>query len=46
MRRSLRRHLTNDNIKLKKDAFEMLCLDFFASHHFYERIEKRKAKKP
>lgn len=44
MRRFLRKHLNEDNIKLNKDAFEMLCLDFFASHHFYDRIARHKAK--
>src|ERR1700682_4224373 len=44
MRRFLRKHLTKDNIKLNKDGFEMLCLDFFASHHFYDRVDKRKAR--
>jgi hypothetical protein len=44
MRRFLRKHLTKDNIKLNKDGFEMLCLDFFGSHHFYDRVHKRKAR--
>lgn len=45
MRRFLKKRLNKDNIKLNKDGFEMLCLDFFASRHFYDRIAQRKAKK-
>ena len=45
MRRFLRRHLRKDNIKLNSDAFEMLCSDFFCSHHFYNRVDQLKAKK-
>jgi protein-arginine kinase activator protein McsA len=46
MRRFLKNRLTKDNIKLNRDGFEMLCLDFFGSHHFYDRIDKRNSKKP
>jgi DNA polymerase III delta subunit len=40
MRRFLKKRLTEDGIKLNRDAFEMLCHDFFGSHYFYERAEK------
>ena len=42
MRRYLKKRLTKDGIKLNRDGFEMLCLDFFGSHHFYERADKLK----
>lgn len=42
MRRFLKEHLAKDNIKLNRDGFEMLCHDFFGSHHFYDRIDKRR----
>jgi len=44
MRRFLREQLRKDNMKVSGDALEMLCIDFFSSRHFYERIEKVKAK--
>jgi hypothetical protein len=44
MRRFLRKRLTKDNINLNRDGFEMLCHDFFGSHHFYDRIDERKRK--
>lgn len=40
MRRFLKQRLTKDNIKLNADGFDMLCHDFFCSHHFYDRIDK------
>jgi len=46
MRRFLRAHLTKDKIKLNRDGFEMLCNDFFGSHHFYDRIKKRRSNGP
>ena len=42
MRVFLRAHLTNDGVELNEDGFQMLCSDFFGSHHFYERVDKRK----
>ena len=42
MRRYLKKRLTKDGVKLNRDGFEMLCLDFFGSHHFYERVDKLK----
>jgi hypothetical protein len=42
MRRYLKKRLAKDGIKLNRDGFEMLCLDFFGSHHFYERANKLK----
>jgi hypothetical protein len=40
MRRFLRQQLLRDNIKISGDGFEMLCHDFFGSHHFYDRAQK------
>jgi len=42
MRRFLKKRLEKDGIKLNRDGFEMLCHDFFCSHHFYERADKWK----
>lgn len=47
MRRFLLEQLTKDKIELNKEAFDMVCGDFFGSHHFYTRIDeynKRKGK--
>jgi len=41
----LREHLTKDKIELNEDAFEMLCRDFFGSHHFYRHADEHKRKK-
>jgi protein-arginine kinase activator protein McsA len=41
----LREHLKKDKIEMNEDAFEMLCKDFFCSHHFYTRIDEHKRKK-
>jgi len=41
MRDFLREHLTKDKIELNEDAFEMLCRDFFGSHHFYRHKRKK-----
>jgi hypothetical protein len=40
MRRFLKKRLTKDKIRVTGDAFDMLCHDFFGSHHFYERVER------
>jgi hypothetical protein len=40
MCRFLKKRLTEDNIELNEDGFDMLCHDFFGSHLFYERAEK------
>src|SRR5262249_28313555 len=45
MRGVLREQLTKANIELNADAFEMLCADFFGSHHFYTRIDEHNARK-
>lgn len=45
MRNFLREHLTKDKIELNEDAFDMLCGDFFGSHHFYSRSDEYKRKK-
>jgi protein-arginine kinase activator protein McsA len=42
----LRLHLKKDNIEMNEDAFQMLCQDFFCSHHFYTRIDEHKKRKP
>ncbi len=44
MRNFLRDHLTKDKIELNDDAFDMLCFDFYGSHHFYSRIDEHKRK--
>jgi hypothetical protein len=44
MRRFLRKRLAQDNIRLNKDGFEMLCHDLFTTHHFYDRGDRVKAK--
>jgi hypothetical protein len=45
MRNFLRERLTKDKIELNDDGFNMLCFDFFGSHHFYSRIDEHKKKK-
>lgn len=40
MRSFLREHLAKTKIELNEDAFEMLCGDFFGSHHFYTRVDE------
>jgi len=45
MRVFLREHLTKDGLRMNEDAFEMLCRDFFCSHHFYSRADEYKRKK-
>jgi hypothetical protein len=42
MRKFLRQQLKKDNVQVRGDAFEMLCLDFFCSYHFYDRINELK----
>ena len=44
MRRFLRKRLAQDNIRLNKDGFEMLCHDLFTTRHFYDRSDRVKAK--
>ena len=44
MRRFLRANLKKDNMKVSGDALEMLCIDFFSSRHFYDRVQKIKAR--
>jgi hypothetical protein len=45
MRDFLREHLDKDNVAVNEDAFEMLCQDFFCSHHFYTRLDEFHQKK-
>ena len=45
MQRFLRERLAKDKIELNEDAFNMLCGDFFGSHHFYNRVDEYKRKK-
>ena len=40
MRNFLREHLKKDKIELNEDAFDMLCGDFYCSHHFYSRVDE------
>src|SRR6266571_3613460 len=44
MRHFLRKHLTKDGVEVNEDAFDMLCGDFFCSHHFYSRADDYKRK--
>src|SRR5260221_551430 len=44
MRNFLREHLAKDKIELNEDAFDMLCGDFYCSHHFYSRADEYKRK--
>lgn len=44
MQSFLREQLTKDKIKVNNDAFEMLCCDFFGSHHYYSRVDEHKRK--
>jgi len=45
MRRFLREQLAKDKIELNEDALDMLCADFFGSHHFYTRIDEYNKRK-
>jgi len=45
MRRFLKKRLAEDNIKLNSDGFDMLLHDFFGSRHFYDRLDRIKAKR-
>ena len=46
MRSFLREHLKQDSVEVSGDAFDMLCQDFFGSHHFYTRLDEFNRKKP
>ena len=41
----LREHLKKDGVEVSGDAFDMLCQDFFCSHHFYTRAEDYRRRK-
>jgi protein-arginine kinase activator protein McsA len=45
MRRVLREQLVKAKLEMSDDAFEMLCGDFFGSHHFYTRADEYKKRK-
>jgi hypothetical protein len=45
MRGFLRTQLKKDRMDVRGDAFDMLCQDFFGSHHFYSRLDEFKRKK-
>ena len=45
MYRFLKERLSEENIELNEDGFDMLCRDFFGSHFFYERTEKLRKKR-
>jgi hypothetical protein len=41
----LREQLKKQHVEVTGDAFEMLCQDFFGSHHFYTRQDEFNRKK-
>jgi protein-arginine kinase activator protein McsA len=45
MMKFLREHLKKDGVEVTGDAFDMLCQDFFGSHHFYTRSDEFNRKK-
>ena len=45
MQKFLRKNLSEARIEVNDDVFEMLCADFFCSHHFYTRADEYKKKK-
>jgi hypothetical protein len=45
MTKFLREHLRKDCVEVSGDAFDMLCQDFFGSHHFYTRLDEFNRKK-
>lgn len=45
MREFLRKNLTKAGLEMNGDAFEILCADFFCSHHFYDRAEEYSRRK-
>jgi hypothetical protein len=44
MRKFLRKQLRKANLQISGDAFQMLCIDFYCSHHFYRRADEFKKK--
>lgn len=40
MRNFLSEQLKKDRMDVRGDAFDMLCQDFFGSHHFYSRLDE------
>jgi hypothetical protein len=36
----LKKQLRKDRLDIRRDAFDMLCKDFFGSRHFYERTDE------
>ena len=46
MRKFLREQLNKEKTEVNDDAFDMLCSDFFGSHHFYSRAEQVERRKP
>ena len=40
MRGFLRKQFKKDRMDVRGDAFDMLCQDFFCSHHFYSRLNE------
>lgn len=45
MQTFLREQLAKAKLQLNEDAFEMLCRDFFGSHHYYTREDEYKRRK-
>jgi hypothetical protein len=41
----LREQLRKDKMEVGGDAFDMLCGDFYCSHHFYTRVDEFKRRK-
>ena len=41
----LKKQLRKDRMDIRGDAFDMLCRDFFGSHHFYSRTDEVNRKK-
>jgi hypothetical protein len=40
MNHFLREQLKKDGLEITGDAFDMLCCDFWGSHHFYTRVDE------
>lgn len=45
MREFLRKNLKNAGLEMNEVAFEILCMDFFCSHHFYNRADEFERRK-
>ena len=45
MRAFLRDQFSKEKVEMNEDAFDMLCADFYCSHHFYSRADEYNRKK-